>query len=496
MTNLQSLEFFIPELILTITILAALITDLFVKKSKTNMIGWVLGVGLVVVGLSVHNLSSVPPTTLFLDMIVIDPFSSFMKIVIILSTLLVIVASWVNDELEKYRKGEYFTIMGIMVMGLFLMTSSVDIIMLYISIEVVSIMSFVLAAYLKLDTRSNEAGLKYVIYGAFSSGVMLFGLSIVYGLAGSTNYFAIQDTLSSLDGSANPALIMALLMIFAGFGYKISSVPFHFWTPDVYEGSPSTITAYLSVAPKAAGFAMIIRFFHQVFSDSIGLTKNAIGSTDLPWPEIIGVLAVVTMTMGNLVAIQQKSIKRMLAYSSIAHAGYMMLALPVLSMEAVESVMIYLFIYVFMNLGAFFIVIFVKNKTGGESFENFEGLGWKMPIVGAFMTLFMLSLTGLPPTAGFVGKLYIFKTLVGAGSEFLWLVVAGGVNSVISLYYYFHVVKVMFLGGKRSDVITYPPSTMFGLMIFTAVPSLLLGLYWNPLASWVKDSLVFYIQVM
>ena len=496
MTNLQSLEFFIPELILTITILAALITDLFVKKSKTNMIGWVLGVGLVVVGLSVHNLSSVPPTTLFLDMIVIDPFSSFMKIVIILSTLLVIVASWVNDELEKYRKGEYFTIMGIMVMGLFLMTSSVDIIMLYISIEVVSIMSFVLAAYLKLDTRSNEAGLKYVIYGAFSSGVMLFGLSIVYGLAGSTNYFAIQDTLSSLDGSANPALIMALLMIFAGFGYKISSVPFHFWTPDVYEGSPSTITAYLSVAPKAAGFAMIIRFFHQVFSDSIGLTSNAIGSTDLPWPEIIGVLAVVTMTMGNLVAIQQKSIKRMLAYSSIAHAGYMMLALPVLSMEAVESVMIYLFIYVFMNLGAFFIVIFVKNKTGGESFEDFEGLGWKMPIVGAFMTLFMLSLTGLPPTAGFVGKLYIFKTLVGAGSEFIWLVVAGGVNSVISLYYYFHVVKVMFLGGKRSDVITYPPSTMFGLMIFTAVPSLLLGLYWNPLASWVKDSLVFYTQVM
>ena len=496
MTNLQSLEFFIPELILTITILAALITDLFVKKSKTNMIGWVLGVGLVIVGLSVHNLSSVPPTTLFLDMIVIDPFSSFMKIVIILSTLLVIVASWVNDELENYRKGEYFTIMGIMVMGLFLMTSSVDIIMLYISIEVVSIMSFVLAAYLKLDTRSNEAGLKYVIYGAFSSGVMLFGLSIVYGLAGSTNYFAIQDTLSSLDGSANPALIMALLMIFAGFGYKISSVPFHFWTPDVYEGSPSTITAYLSVAPKAAGFAMIIRFFHQVFSDSIGLTSNAIGSTDLPWPEIIGVLAVVTMTMGNLVAIQQKSIKRMLAYSSIAHAGYMMLALPVLSMEAVESVMIYLFIYVFMNLGAFFIVIFVKNKTGGESFEDFEGLGWKMPIVGAFMTLFMLSLTGLPPTAGFVGKLYIFKTLVGAGSEFLWLVVAGGVNSVISLYYYFHVVKVMFLGGKRSDVITYPPSTMFGLMIFTAVPSLLLGLYWNPLASWVKDSLVFYTQVM
>ena len=361
MTNFQSLEFFVPELILVITILAALIADLFLKKSKTDLIGWVLGIGLVIVGLSVLNLSSVPATTLFSDAIVIDPFSSFMKIVIIISTLLVIAASWANKELENYRKGEYFTIMGIMVLGLFLMTSSVDIIMLYVSIEVVSIMSFILAAYLKLDTRSNEAGLKYVIYGAFSSGVMLFGLSIVYGLTGSTSYFDIQESIFSMDSSANPALIMALLMIFAGFGYKISSVPFHFWTPDVYEGSPTTITAYLSVAPKAAGFAMIIRFFHQIFSDSSALSGTAIGSTDLPWPEIIGVLAVVTMTMGNLVAIQQDSIKRMLAYSSIAHAGYMMLALPVLSMEAIESIMIYLFVYVFMNLGAFFIVITVKN---------------------------------------------------------------------------------------------------------------------------------------
>ena len=496
MTNLQSLEFFIPEIILVITILACLITDLFLKKSKTDLIGWVLGIGLVIVGLSVYNLSSVPPTTLFLDMIVIDPFSSYMKIIIIISTLLIIVASWANNELSKYRKGEYFTLIGIMVVGLFLMTSSIDIIMLYVSIEVVSIMSFVLAGYLKLNTRSNEAGLKYVIYGAFSSGVMLFGLSLVFGLTGSTNYFVIQEAISSMDSSANPALIMALLMIFAGFGYKISSVPFHFWTPDVYEGAPTTITAYLSVAPKAAGFAMIIRFFHQVFSDSIALSGNAMGYTDLPWPEIIGILAVVTMTLGNLVAIQQESIKRMLAYSSIAHAGYMMLALPVLSIDAVESIMIYLFVYIFMNLGAFFIVIIVKNKTGGETFDEYDGLGWKMPIVGALMTLFMLSLTGLPPTAGFVGKLYIFKTLVGAGNDFLWLVVAGGINSVISLYYYFHVVKVMFLSGKRSDKLSYPPSLMLGLIIFTAVPSLVLGLYWNPLANWVKESLVFYSQGM
>ena len=496
MNNLQSLEFFVPELILVITIIAALITDLFLKKSKTDVVGWVLGIGLIVVALSVINLRHVPPTTLFLDMIVIDPFSSFIKLVVILSTILIIIASWNNDELKDYRKGEYFTIMGIMVIGLFLMASSVDIIMLYIAIEVVSIMSFILAAYLKLDTRSNEAGLKYVIYGSFSSGVMLYGLSIVYGLTGSTNYFEIQEAISTLDSTANPALIMALLMIFAGFGYKISAVPFHFWTPDVYEGSPTTITAYLSVAPKAAGFAMIIRFFHQIFSDGNALGLNLIGATDMPWPEIIGVLAVVTMTLGNLVAIQQESVKRMLAYSSIAHAGYMMLALPVISIDAVEAVMIYLFVYLFMNLGAFFIVITIKNKTGGETFEDYRGLGWKMPFVGSVMTLFMLSLTGLPPTAGFVGKLYIFKTLIGAGESFYWLVLAGGINSVISLYYYFHVVKVMFLEGERSDEIVQPPATMFGLLIVTAVPSLLLGLYWNPLVNWVKDSLVFYTQTI
>ena len=494
MNNLQSIEFFVPEIILVIVIIASLITDLFLKKTKTDIVGWVLLIGLIIVGLSIINLYDFAPTTLFSDMIVLDPFSSFIKIIILIATLLVIIASWNSNELNNYGKGEYFTVLGIMVFGLFLMATSVDMLMLYVSIEIVSIMSFILAGYLKLETRSNEAGLKYVIYGAFSSGVMLFGISIIFGLAGSTNYFQIQNSIIALDDTANASLIFALLMIFAGFGYKISAVPFHFWTPDVYEGSPTTITAYLSIAPKAAGFAMIIRFFHQVFSDGSGLNLDMVGVTDMPWPEIIGLLAVVTMTLGNLVAIQQKSIKRMLAYSSIAHAGYMMLALPVLSFDAIEAVMIYLVVYLFMNLGAFFIVVMVKNNTGGETFDDFQGLGWKMPFVGGVMTLFMLSLTGLPPTAGFVGKLYIFKSLIGAGEEYYWLVFFGGVNSVISLYYYFNVVKVMYLSGERSENISYPSKPIFGLLIITALPSLLLGLYFNPLVSWIKNSLVFYTQ--
>ena len=496
MTNLQSLDLFWPELIITGVILTALIVDLCIEKSKSDVVGWVLVIGLLITAIAIWNQDKTT-TTLFTDMIVLDPFATFFKLLIILSTLLVAVVSWQNNELDEYRKGEYFTLLGILVLGLFLMASSIDLIMVYISIEVVSIMSFILAGYLKLDTRSNEAGLKYVVYGAFSSGIMLFGLSILFGLTGSTNYFIIQKSLAGLDGSASAALIMALLMILAGFGYKISAVPFHFWTPDVYEGAPTTITAYLSVAPKAAGFAIIIRFFHQVFADGGALADaESLSMTDVPWPEIIGILAVATMTLGNLVAIQQESIKRMLAYSSVAHAGYMMLALPVLSIQTVYAIMVYLVMYLFMNLGAFFVVITVKNKTGGETFDDYRGLGWEMPFIGVVMTLFMLSLTGLPPTAGFIGKFYIFSALISGGSQYYWLAIVGGINSVISLYYYFHVVKVMFLEGERKETLVQPPGVMSGVLLATAIPVFLFGIYWNPVVNWVQNSLIFYVQTM
>ena len=496
MTNLQSLSYYWPELILIGVILAALVIDLFTEKSRSDLIGWVLLIGLLIIATAIWNQDDLT-TTLFTDMIVLDPFATFFKLLVILSTLFVTVVSWQNSELEDYRKGEYFILLGILVFGLFLMVSSIDIIMVYISIEVVSIMSFILAGYLKLDTRSNEAGLKYVVYGAFSSGIMLFGLSILFGLTGSTNYFVIQQSLAGLNGSASAALVMALLMILAGFGYKISAVPFHFWTPDVYEGAPTTITAYLSVAPKAAGFAIIIRFFHQVFSDGGALINTvSFGKPDIPWPEIIGILAVITMTLGNLVAIQQESIKRMLAYSSVAHAGYMMLALPVLSIQAVYAIMVYLVMYLFMNLGAFFVVITIKNKTGGETFDDYRGLGWEMPFVGIVMTLFMLSLTGLPPTAGFIGKFYIFSALIGGGSQYYWLAILGGINSVISLYYYFYVVKVMFLDGERKETLVQPSEVMSGVLLATAIPIILFGIYWTPIIDWVQDSLIFYVQTM
>ena len=497
MNNLQSISYFYPELILTVVILGAIIYDLFIDRAISGRVGWILIMGLSVVGFAIYLQKDLRITTLFSDSIVLDPFASFFKLVVILATVLVSIVSMSSGELDQYRKGEYFVLLGIITFGLFLMVSSIDLIMIYISIEIVSIMSFVLAGYLKKKARSNEAALKYVVYGGFSSGIMLFGLSYIFGLTGSTNIFEIQHAVSQLDSAASTALTLSTLMILAGFGYKISAVPFHFWTPDVYEGSPLSITAYLSVAPKAGAFALMIRFFNQTFADGGAMNGiEGISLTQLPWPEMMSILSVATMTLGNVVALQQQSIKRMLAYSSIAHAGYMLLAMPVMSGDSIYAIMIYLLMYLFMNLGAFFVVIIVKNKTGGESFDDYKGLGWEMPLVGATMTLFMVSLTGLPPTAGFIGKFYIFASLINGGSAFYWLVVIGGVNSVVSLYYYLRVVKVMYFDGERSDVISFPSSALTGALIVTALPSLILGIYWNPVANWIQNSLVFFTQTL
>ena len=497
MDNLQSLSYFYPELLLIVLIIAAIIYDLFLDSSKSDRVGWLLIFGLTIIITILFFQDGTKITTLFSDAIVLDPFSTFFKIVIVFSTILVSIISLYSDDLKDYRKGEYFTLLGIIVFGLFLMVSSIDLIMVYLSIEIVSIMSFVLAGYLKQDKKSNEAALKYVVYGAFSSGIMLFGLSYVYGLTGSTNFFQIQNVLINNGLESNSAVLLSIIMILAGFGYKISAVPFHFWTPDVYEGSPTAITAYLSVAPKAGAFAMMVRFFNQIFSDGGALGNIApISSTLFPWADILSLLAVITMTIGNIVAIQQNSIKRMLAYSSVAHAGYILLAMPVMSSDSIYAIMIYFVMYLFMNLGAFFVVISVKNKTGGETFEDFKGLGWEMPFIGIIMTLFMVSLTGLPPTAGFIGKFYIFASLIKGGEPFYWLVIIGGINSVISLYYYIRVVKVMYFDGEKNETLLHPPVMIMIMLFLTAIPTLMFGIYWAPLAGWIQNSLVFYLQTI
>ena len=489
MNSLNSLAFFWPELLLSATILIAILADLFYsKKDSFKVAYWSLG-GMFLTYIAIR-LQDIEPTSLFMSTVAHDPFSQFFKILILISTAIVMLMSLVSGELKQYRMGEYFSIMTIMTFGLFLMTSSIDILMVYLAIEIVSIMSFFLAGYLKRNSLSNEASLKYVIYGAFSSGIMLYGLSILFGLTGSTNFFEMQKAISLLGPDSNLALVLSTIFILVGFGYKVSAVPFHFWTPDVYEGSPSTITAYLSIAPKAAGFALMLRFFYQVFGDtSVDASTSWSAINGLPWPELIAALSAATMSVGNLVAIQQNNVKRMLAYSSIAHAGYMMMALPMMSNSSIEGVMMYLIMYLFMNLGAFFVVIYVKDQIGGEEYNSFDGLGWKMPYVAIPMTLFMVALTGLPPTAGFVGKFYIFAAVIESGSRFYWLAFVGVINSVISLYYYIRVVRHMYLLGERSDKFINPSSKLvLSLLVVLAIPSFVFGWYFSPIAEWISRS--------
>lgn len=494
MDNIQSIRLFIPELIIVATILVAIVTDLLYSKNKTHKVGnWVLG-GLIVALIAVllHDKHNV--LTLFTDMVTLDPFAVLFKVLIIIATILVVFYSRYNLELRNYRLGEYYILIAIMTFGMLLMVSAVDILLIYLAIETVSIMSFILAGYLKQNKRSNEAALKYIIYGAFSSGLMLFGMSLLFGLTGSTKIGMMANNLSQLGDSANYALVISFVLILAGFAYKISAVPFHFWTPDVYEGAPTSITAYLSVAPKAAGFAVLIRFFHIVFGDAGALQAgNFITFTTLPWGGIIALLAVLTMTFGNVVAIQQDNIKRMLAYSSIAHAGYMLMVIPVLSTDSIFSIVFYLVVYTIMNLGAFFVLIAVKDVTGGETFKDYEGLGWKMPIIGVIMTVFMFSLTGLPPTAGFIGKFYLFAALIEGGQQFYWLAFVGVINSVISLYYYMRIVKVMYFDGDAQKKLLQPQLPISALLIGLAAATIIFGIYWSPISDWVRNSLIFYV---
>ena len=419
----------------------------------------------------------------------IDGFSQFFKCLFLIATAVIIVVSPYTKQLDGQPRNEYYVFLLLVVFGMFLMASANDLIMVYLSLEIVSVGSFILAGFLKDNRASNESSLKYVIYGAFSSGIMLFGFSLLFGMAGSTDLAAVKAAVSNLPDYAHITVAMSLLLILAGFGYKISMVPFHFWTPDVYQGAPTTITAYLSVAPKAAGFALALRVLALIFGDYNMIDGSWLPVTGLAFGSVMAVFAALTMTVGNVLAVQQSSVKRLLAYSSIAHAGYMLMALTVLNERAVQAVMFYLAVYMFMNLGAFLVAIFVENKFGVDEIDDWKGLGFKAPLIMVPMGIFLFSLTGLPPTAGFVGKVYLFSVLIEA-DRFWWLALLGVLNSVVSLYYYVRIIKVMFLDGEptKDDKTVGDHPVLVGTIIALMIPVLLLGLYWNPLVAFVQSS--------
>jgi NADH-quinone oxidoreductase subunit N len=490
----ESIKVFRPEAALVVTFIVALIADLIFRKSK-NISGYISLLGFIV---TFYFLAVQQNTSLnaFSGMLVIDPFSTFFKFIILITSFIIVLMSFFSDELYKEHRtlGEYYTLVVGMTFGMFLLSSASNLIMIYLAIETMSISSYILSGYTKEIRRASEASLKYVIFGAISSGIMIYGISILFGLTGSLSLAGINNALATTTISPLPLLI-ASLMIIAGIGYKISAVPFHFWTPDVYEGAPVTITAYLSVASKAAGFAVLIRFVKAGFTDysshsALDSAWNIIGSVD--WPFIIAILSVLTMTLGNLVAVWQTNLKRLLAYSSIAHAGYLLMGCVVMTDIGVIAVLVYFAIYMIMNLGAFLVVQLVANKLGSEELDDYSGLGYRAPLLSIAMVAFLISLTGIPPTAGFIGKLFIFTAVVKA--NYIWLAVVGVLNSVVSLYYYVKIIRNMYLRNIDDDakVMEFPAMSLV-LILVLAVPTLVFGLFYTPIVAWAESSVKLFV---
>ncbi len=475
----KSVELFKPEIALLITFIAALFMDIVFKKNR-NAAAYTVCVGFVVTGILLYFQSGIIENA-FINMIAIDPYSVFFKYLILISSFGVCLMSFFSDELymSGRKVGEYYSLITGMTLGMFLLAGATNLIMIYLAIEMMSFSSYVLAGYTKESKRASEASLKYVIYGSVSSGIMIYGMSLLFGASGSLNFVELATMIPNGQVDMLP-LIISGIMIIAGFGYKISLVPFHFWTPDVYEGAPITVTAFLSVASKIAGLAGFIRFTLVIFANDPYLN----------WQIVIAVLSVVTMTTGNLSAIWQSNVKRILAFSAIAHAGYILMALVAMDKIGVASIMFYLFAYIFMNLGAFMVVMLIANKINSEDIDDYNGVGYKMPVLGALLVIFLISLAGIPPTAGFLGKFYIFAAVLEKGGVWVWLAVVGVLNSAISIFYYFKIFRNMYLRGNKTETserFTFSPAAIILTVVF-AIPTLLLLVYYSPLLEWANYS--------
>ncbi|MYB66671.1 NADH-quinone oxidoreductase subunit N, partial [Candidatus Poribacteria bacterium] len=342
--------------------------------------------------------------------------------------------------------------------------------MIFISLETVSLTSYILAGFLTHSPRSSEAAFKYITYGAVASGTMLFGLSLIFGMTGTGDLAEISTRLPEVLASGQVTalgLLIAITFILAGVGYKIASVPFHMWSPDVYEGAPIPITAFLSVASKAAGFALFLRFFYSGFS-----AQGLLDSVD--WGILLAIVSALTMTVGNLAALPQRNVKRLLAYSSIAHGGYLLMGGVLLTSDGLSAILFYLIVYLFMNLGAFYVVILVANDSGSEMIEGYRGLSSRSPLVAGAMVIFLVSLTGIPPFAGFFGKFFLFKAVIDEG--FYWLAFIGLINSVISLYYYARIIKAMYFESAEDRESFYSTKSTFALLTVFVIPTIFIGL--------------------
>jgi len=443
--NLPEFRVIAPELILTATAFAIILWEM-ITRTRNHVASASIAISGILLALVVtltnwkYNLST------FSDAIVLDPFASFFKVIFLMGLLLCVTLSLkFLQESGARDHAEYYALMVLATVGMMVMAGGRELVTIFLGLELLSMPLYILAGFFKKDTLSNEASLKYFILGSLATGILLFGMSYIYGVTGSTHLKIISETIQRHPVAfSDKALLLGVMLVLVGFGFKISVVPFHQWTPDVYQGAPTPVTAFMSAGPKAAGLAVLMRLFIEALPGMRG-----------EWEIVVGVLAVLTMTVGNLAALAQKNLKRMLAYSSIAHVGYILIAM-VASVNgkadrAFSAIMFYLLAYTFMNIGAFAILIFMKREgMPNENLDDFTGLSWRSPGASFAMLIFLFSLAGIPPTAGFAAKLSVFYAAI-QGKYYL-LAIIGILNSAVAAYYYLRVVVLMYMKEPESEM--------------------------------------------
>jgi NADH-quinone oxidoreductase subunit N len=500
--NLASVGWFRPELALTFGSIALFMLDLVWRRSPLRrQLLAASAVAVMVLAGAFLSQQPVESMSIFNGLLASDGFATFFKWLFLAAGILTVVIVAQNDDFPSPRVGEFYALLTAVVLGMFVMASATNLLTIYLGIELVSMTSYVLAGLRRRDRKATEASLKYVIFGSVASGVMLFGMSYLYGLLGTADVLAFGPKLAELSATGGAgaaatklALVVAVVFVSSGVGYKIASVPWHMWCPDVYEGAPTSFTAFLSVGPKAAGFAVALRFFYGALAGPAGADGLSQSLAGIPWPAVIGVLSAVTMTLGNLTALGQTNLKRLLAYSSIAHAGYMLMGLAAVSVLGTQGVMIYMLVYLVMNLGAFLVVIVVAQTTGSESILDYRGLSRRDPLAAITFAIFLFSLTGLPPFAGFTGKWYLFYAVIERASapNGFWygaLALVAALNTAVSLYYYARIIKAMFMDAPYVEG-GVEPRVGYQLMLgaFSAA-ILVFGIWWAPIVDWSQRSL-------
>ena len=470
------------EFLITGLAFLVLTVDFFLSAERKNSLAAVSIVGLLAIaGFSIWLLGDEDATPLYQGIFLVDRFSLLFTIFFLVLGVLIILAS--VDYVKRYlhHPGEYYGILLFSILGMMLMAASAELLTAYISLELLSFSLYVLVAMARDDPKSNEAGMKYILLGAFASALLLYGISLVYGTLGTTSYTGIAETLRA-DPSANPTLLIGLVLILAGLGFKVAAVPFHMWTPDIYEGAPLPVTAYLAVGSKAAAFALILRLFASAFLESIG-----------EWQLVIAILAAVTMTVGNLVALTQHNIKRLLAYSSIGQVGYLLVGVAALSTAASNAVILHLVGYGIANLAAFVAVIAFYNVTSKDEIDDFAGLADRNPFIAIALAVSLLSLAGLPFFAGFITKFYLF--IAASQEDLLWLAGVAIVNSLISLYYYLMVIKQMYIQPAEDGSPVRLSMVTGGLLAVLVVGTIAVGVYPAPLVDVIETATAVILPV-